>query len=101
MPMVIVGVLLLVAWMADFGPFGRWPWWAIALPFVFAVLWWQFADSSGWTQRRAMDKMEKKKAERREKAMVALGRGGKVGRGGRPATRGRGGPSAPKPPDAK
>lgn len=73
MPMVIVGVLLLIAHLADFGPFGTWPWWAIALPFVVAMVWWSFADNSGWTQRRVMDKMERKKADRREKALDALG----------------------------
>ncbi len=73
MPLVIVGTLLLIAHLADFGPFGSWPWYVIAAPFVGAVLWWNFADNSGWTQRRAMAKMERKKAERREKAMDALG----------------------------
>ena len=73
MPMVFAGVLLLVAWWADIGPFGRLPWWVVALPFVVAVLWWHFADTSGWTQRRVMEKMERRKAERREKAMDALG----------------------------
>lgn len=73
MPLVIVGTLLLIAHLADLGPFGSWPWWAIAAPFAGAVLWWNFADNSGWTQRRVMDKMERKKAERREKAMDALG----------------------------
>ena len=34
MPMVIVGVLLLVAHLADFGPFGTWPWWAIGLGMI-------------------------------------------------------------------
>ena len=73
MPLVVIGVLLLLAHMADFGPFGAWPWWAIGAPFLGAVLWWWFADSSGWTQRRAMNKMEQKKIERREKALDALG----------------------------
>jgi small Trp-rich protein len=73
MPLVIVGVLLLVAHLADFGPFGAWPWWAIGLPFLGAILWWQFADNSGWTQRKVMEKMERKKIARREKAMDALG----------------------------
>ena len=73
MPLVFAGVLLLVAWWADIGPFGKLPWWAVALPFFIAILWWHFADTSGWTQRRAMDKMERRKAERREKAMDALG----------------------------
>ena len=73
MPLVLFGVVLLVLWWADVGPFGRLPWWGVSLPFVIAVLWWQFADSTGWTQRRAMDKMERRKAERRERQMVSLG----------------------------
>lgn len=73
MPMVIIGVLLLVAKMAEFGPMAAWPWWIILAPFGVAILWWHFADTSGWTQRRAMDKMERRKIERRDKAMEALG----------------------------
>jgi len=73
MPMVVVGVLLLAAWWAEIGPFGQLPWYVVAIPFVLAVLWWEFADNSGWTQRKAMEKMDKRKAERRDKAMEALG----------------------------
>jgi small Trp-rich protein len=73
MPLVIVGVLLLLLKLAEFGPFGDWSWWIILAPFGLAILWWQFADSSGWTQRKVMDKMERRKEERREKAMEALG----------------------------
>ncbi len=75
MPMVIVGVLLLVAKLAEFGPFGNWSWWIVLAPFGAAVLWWEFADSSGWTQRRVMDKMDERKAQRRQRAMEALGLG--------------------------
>ncbi|HLL09659.1 MAG TPA: TIGR04438 family Trp-rich protein [Rubrivivax sp.] len=73
MPLVVVGVLLLLAKVADFGPFGAWSWWIILAPFGLAILWWQFADKSGWTQRKAMDKMEQRKEDRRQKAMDALG----------------------------
>ncbi len=73
MPMVLIGVLLLGLWWAEIGPFGRLPWWAVGIPFVLAVLWWEFADSSGWTQRKAMEKMEKRKTDRRDRAMEALG----------------------------
>lgn len=75
MPMVIVGVLLLLAKLAEFGPFGAWSWWIILAPFGLAILWWQFADKSGWTQRKVMDKMERRKEERRQKAMESLGLG--------------------------
>lgn len=73
MPMVIIGVLLLIAKLAEFGPFGNWSWWIVALPFVAAVAWWQFSDSSGLTKKREIEKMERRKVERREKAMEALG----------------------------
>jgi small Trp-rich protein len=71
--MVIVGVLLLLAKMAEFGPFATWSWWIILAPFALAVVWWQFADSSGLTKRRAMDKMDARKAKRRDDALEALG----------------------------
>ena len=73
MPLVIVGVLLLLAKVAEFGPVADWSWWIILAPFGVAILWWQFADSSGWTQRQVMNKMERRKEERRQKAMDALG----------------------------
>jgi len=73
MPLVIVGVLLLLAKLADFGPTSHWSWWIVLAPFFLAAAWWQFADSSGLTMKREMDKMDKRKAERRDKAMEALG----------------------------
>jgi small Trp-rich protein len=73
MVLVIVGVLLLAAKLADFGPTAGWSWWIVAAPFAGAVLWWQFADSTGLTQRRAMQKMEDRKAQRRDRALDALG----------------------------
>lgn len=73
MAFVVVGVLLLLLKWAEFGPFERMSWWFVVLAFGLAVLWWEFADNSGWTQRRVIDKLEKRKAERRQKAMDALG----------------------------
>jgi small Trp-rich protein len=73
MAFVVIGVLLLALWLGDVGPFGQLAWWWVALPFGLAVLWWEFADNSGWTKRRAMDKMEQRKIQRRERAMEALG----------------------------
>ena len=75
MPMVIVGVLLLVAKWAEFGPFATWSWWIVLAPFGLAVLWWEFADSSGWTKRREMNKMEVRKVDRRQRALEAMGMG--------------------------
>ena len=73
MPMVIIGVLLLVVKLAEFGPFANMSWWIVAAPFAAAVLWWNFADNSGLTKKREIDKMEQRKVDRRANAMEALG----------------------------
>jgi small Trp-rich protein len=73
MVMVVLGVLLLLLKVTDIGPVAGMPWWAVLLPFGLAVLWWAWADSSGWTKRREMDKMEQKKKDRRAKNLDALG----------------------------
>jgi small Trp-rich protein len=71
--MVVLGVLLILLKVGDIGPFGMWSWWAVLWPFVVAVVWWAWADSSGWTKRREMDKMDAKKADRRSKNLANLG----------------------------
>jgi small Trp-rich protein len=73
MLLVIIGVLLIALKLAGVGFLADLSWWWVAVPFGLAVLWWEFADSSGWTMRRAMDKMEKRKIERRDRHMEALG----------------------------
>lgn len=70
---VVVGVLLIVLKLAEIGPPAVWPWWGVLSPFAAAVVWWAWADMSGYTKRRAMDKMDEKKVERRRKALGALG----------------------------
>ena len=75
MALVIIGILLVLARWAGIGPMAVWPWWYFLLPFVGAIAWWGFSDSTGLTQRRAMRKMDRRKEERRQKAMENLGLG--------------------------
>jgi small Trp-rich protein len=76
---VVIGVILILLNLLGIGPVGEWTWtlggdlWKFALPFVFAVVWWTWADSSGLTKRREMERMDEKKEARREKNMDALG----------------------------
>ncbi len=70
---VVLGVLLIALKMADFGFVAAWSWWAVLSPFPVAAVWWAYADSSGLTKKREMDKLENKKLERRRKNMEALG----------------------------
>jgi len=74
---VALGVLLLALKLLDSGPVALWPWWVVLAPFAFAAAWWAWADANGYTKRRAMERMEAKKAERRRRNMEALGTGPK------------------------
>jgi small Trp-rich protein len=70
---VVIGCVLLLMKMADFGFAAAWSWLWILTPFGLAVVWWAIADGTGMTMRRAMDKMEERKHERRRRQMEALG----------------------------
>ena len=73
MAFVVLGCLLLVMKYFEVGPVTAWPWWLVLAPFGLAVLWWWYADASGYTKRREMDRMEERKAERRRTSMERLG----------------------------
>ena len=75
MAFLFVGIVLLGLKVAEYGPVAMWPWWGVLLPFGLAIAWWAFADSTGLTRRRAMDKMDAKKVDRRERNLEALGLG--------------------------
>ena len=75
MAFLVLGILLLALKMAEYGTVATWSWWLVLAPFGLAVLWWGFSDAIGLTQRRAMDKMEQTKADRRNRNLEALGLG--------------------------
>ncbi len=70
--MIVVGVIAVVLKLAAIGPLAVWPWWVVLAPFGAAVLWWQFADSSGLTQRAAMRRDEERAQKRREAQIESL-----------------------------
>ena len=70
---IVLGVLLLLMKVVEFGPVGDWGWLAVLWPFGAAVIWWWWADATGYTKRREMDKMEARKVDRRQKNLEALG----------------------------
>ncbi len=73
MAFLLIGLALLAMKLLELGPGANWSWWIVLTPFALAVLWWHFADSMGFTQARAMRKMDEKKVARRDKAMRDLG----------------------------
>ncbi|MDH3210147.1 MAG: TIGR04438 family Trp-rich protein [Burkholderiaceae bacterium] len=74
---LVIGVLLLFLKVTEFGAVGAWSWWWVLLPFALAAAWWAWADSTGYTKKRAMDKIDAKREARRHKTMESLGMGDK------------------------
>jgi small Trp-rich protein len=72
MAFLLTGLLLLALKLLGVAPVAEWGWLWVLSPFAMAVAWWAFVDASGMTQRRAMQRMEDRKAARRQKAIDAL-----------------------------
>ncbi len=70
---LLIGILAGVLKYLEMGPFTAWPWWMVLSPFGMAVLWWWYADSSGYTKRKEVEKMDKRREDRIEKSRAAMG----------------------------
>ncbi len=68
-----IGILLLVMKYMEFGPVAGWPWWLVLSPFGMAVVWWAWADSSGYTKKKTMEKENARKQARIDKNREAMG----------------------------
>jgi small Trp-rich protein len=75
-----LGIVLLLMKYLEIDPVTAWSWWVVLAPFALAVAWWSWADSSGYTKRKAMEKEDLKRKERRNKQKEAIGTLRKGGR---------------------
>jgi len=72
-----LGIVLLALKLLEIGPVAAWEWWWVLSPFAAAVAWWAWADWSGYTKKKAMDKEEARKQARIDKSRQSLGIGKK------------------------
>lgn len=73
MYLLLLGIAMLTMKALEVGPVAAWSWWLVLAPFALAVVWWTWADQTGYTKKREMDKMDKRKADRIEKQREAMG----------------------------
>ncbi len=73
MYLLLIGILGLALKYLEIGPVATLSWWLVLTPFALAVAWWAFADGTGYTKRREMDKMDKRKQDRIDKQRKAMG----------------------------
>lgn len=81
MAFVLIGVAMIAGKLLDWGPTSSWSWdslgdlFKFAIPFLLALAWWAFCDSTGITKRRAMERDAKNKQDRRDRNIDAMGLG--------------------------
>lgn len=68
-----LGVVLLALKFLEIGPVAAWSWWVVLAPFALAMAWWAWADMSGYTKRKVVEREERRKQARIDKSRGAMG----------------------------
>jgi small Trp-rich protein len=70
---LLIGIAALAMKYFEIGPVATLSWWIVLAPFGLAAVWWWWADASGYTKRREVDKMDKRRQNRIDKQHEAMG----------------------------
>ncbi|MEJ8839709.1 TIGR04438 family Trp-rich protein [Ramlibacter sp. AN1133] len=70
-----LGIILLLMKYLEVGPVAAWAWWVVLAPFALAVAWWTWADWSGYTKKKAVQREDARKKARIDKQREQLGLG--------------------------
>ncbi len=68
-----LGLIILAMKYLEIDPVTTWSWWWVFSPFALAVVWWQWADATGWTKKKAMQREDDRKQARIDKNREAIG----------------------------
>ena len=68
-----LGLVLLALKYLEIGPVAAWEWWWVLSPFAAAVAWWAWADWSGYTKKKVMQKEDARRQARIDKSRETLG----------------------------
>lgn len=80
MYLLVLGLALLTLKWMEVDPVANWSWLLILAPFALALLWWAWADSSGFTKRRAAEREQARKQERLDQVRANMNSPLKSGR---------------------
>ena len=70
-----LGLILMALKYLEIGPVAAWDWWVVLSPFALAVAWWSWADYTGYTKKKAVERENKRKQARIDKNREQLGLG--------------------------
>jgi len=70
---MLIGIVGIRLTYLEIAPVSDWSWLIVLSPFALAVAWWAFADASGYTKRKEIEKMAERKQKRLDQQHDALG----------------------------
>lgn len=68
-----LGLLALALKYFEIGMVATWSWWIVLSPFALAVAWWAWADSSGYTKRKVVEREDRRKQARIDRQKNNMG----------------------------
>lgn len=70
---LLLGILGVALKYLEIGPVAELSWWIVLIPFALTLAWWAWADSSGYTKRKVMEKEARRRDARIERQRSQLG----------------------------
>lgn len=70
---LMLGVLGAALKFLEIGPIAQWSWWVVLIPFGLALAWWSWADWSGYTKRKVVERENARRQARIDRQLSNLG----------------------------
>jgi small Trp-rich protein len=84
---LMLGLLAAALKYFEVGFVAQWDWWIVLIPFALAAAWWAWADWSGYTKRKVVERENARRQDRIDRQRSNLGlltsRSNRRRRGGR------------------
>jgi small Trp-rich protein len=74
---LLLGLVLSALKYLEMTQVATWSWYVVLAPFGLAAVWWAWADWSGYTKRKAMQREDARKKARIDRSRANLGMGPK------------------------
>lgn len=70
---LMLGLLAVALKFLEIGFVATWSWWVVLIPFALAIAWWAWADASGYTKRKVVEKENQRRQDRIDRQRSNLG----------------------------
>ncbi|HET7835823.1 MULTISPECIES: TIGR04438 family Trp-rich protein [Variovorax] len=70
---LMLGLLGVALKFFEIGFVATWSWWVVLIPFALAIAWWAWADASGYTKRKVVEKENQRRQDRIDRQRSNLG----------------------------